>query len=372
MYYYNREINEIDVYTSPVVSGYITDGSGTPVSRPIIIPGADPNKTPFYIENINTSSITVTIYRYSSAPTLTIQKSTDGKTWGTWGSTSSTLKVTVGGKKKLYLRCNANAWATSGNSYHNITCSNKFNVGGNIMSLLYGSSFTGNETTFPGTGVNFQFLNLFSEYGSFGDATYLTSAEKLILPATTVTNFCYSSLFEGCTSLTTAPSILPATVLGTGSYQAMFKECSKLTTSPILAASTLSTQCCFWMFKGCTLLNYITCLATDISATNCTYDWVPGVAATGTFKKNFSMSSWTTGDSGIPSGWTVVDDIIPVEELTLKSSTTVAVGQTKQIPYTVVPSDATGLTWTSSDSSVTVNQNMEQSYMDGGRPDNSP
>ena len=359
MYYYNREINEIDVYNRPVVSGYITDGSGTPVSRPIIIPGADPNKTPFYIENINTSSITVTINRYSSAPTLTIQKSTDGKTWSTWGSTSSTLKVTVGGKKKLYLRCNANAWATSGNSYHKITCSNKFNVGGNIMSLLYGSSFTGNETTFPGTGVNFQFLNLFSEYSTFGDPAYLTSAEKLILPATTVTNFCYSSLFKGCTSLSTAPSILPATILGTGSYESMFEGCSKLTTSPVLAASTLTTQCYFWMFKGCTLLNSITCLATDISATNCTTSWVPGVAATGTFKKNFSMSSWTTGDDGIPSGWTVVDDIIPVEELTMKNSTTVAVGQTKQIPYTVVPSDASGLTWTSSDSSVTVNQNGE-------------
>lgn len=359
MYYYNREINEIDVYNRPVVSGYITDGSGTPVSRPIIIPGADPNKTPFYIENINTSSITVTINRYSSAPTLTIQKSTDGKTWSTWGSTSSTLKVTVGGKKKLYLRCNANAWATSGNSYHKITCSNKFNVGGNIMSLLYGSSFTGNETTFPGTGVNYQFVNLFSEYSAFGDPAYLTSAEKLILPATTVTNFCYSSLFKGCTSLITAPSILPATILGTASYESMYEGCSKLTTSPILAASTLSTQSCYWMFKGCTLLNYITCLATDISATNCTYNWVNGVAATGTFKKNFSMTSWTTGASGIPSGWTVVDDIIPVEELTLKNSTTVAVGQTKQIPYTVVPSDATGLTWTSSDSSVTVNQNGE-------------
>lgn len=54
-----------------------------------------------------------------------------------------------------------------------------------------------------------------------------------------------------------------------------------------------------------------------------------------------------------------VEESAPVEELTLKNSATVAVGQTKQIPYTVVPSDATGLTWTSSDSSVTVNQNGE-------------
>ena len=63
------------------------------------------------------------------------------------------------------------------------------------------------------------------------------------------------------------------------------------------------------MFKDCTNLNYIKCLATDISATGCTTDWVSGVAATGTFVKDPSMSSWTVDSvSGIPTGWTVVDD----------------------------------------------------------------
>lgn len=61
------------------------------------------------------------------------------------------------------------------------------------------------------------------------------------------------------------------------------------------------------MFSGCTSLNYIKCLATDIGASNCTLSWVSGVPASGTFVKNASMSSWTTGDSGIPIGWTVVD-----------------------------------------------------------------
>ncbi len=48
-------------------------------------------------------------------------------------------------------------------------------------------------------------------------------------------------------------------------------------------------------------------VATDISEANCTNEWVNGVAATGTFVKNPSMSEWTTGISGIPSGWTVQD-----------------------------------------------------------------
>ena len=63
------------------------------------------------------------------------------------------------------------------------------------------------------------------------------------------------------------------------------------------------------MFSGCSSLNYIKCLATDISATDCTGNWVSGVASTGTFVKNASMTSWTEGTSGIPNGWTVQDNV---------------------------------------------------------------
>lgn len=61
------------------------------------------------------------------------------------------------------------------------------------------------------------------------------------------------------------------------------------------------------MFHGCTHLTSIKCLATDISRQLCTYNWTSGVSATGTFYKSANMSDWTTGYSGIPSGWTVVD-----------------------------------------------------------------
>ena len=62
------------------------------------------------------------------------------------------------------------------------------------------------------------------------------------------------------------------------------------------------------MFQGCTSLNYIKCLATDISATNCTSYWVEGVASSGTFVENNAMNDWTTGINGIPTGWTILDD----------------------------------------------------------------
>lgn len=67
------------------------------------------------------------------------------------------------------------------------------------------------------------------------------------------------------------------------------------------------------MFENCTNLNSVTCLATNISASYCTYYWLDGVAATGTFTKAASTDwSGKTGASGIPSGWTAIP-VIPGE-----------------------------------------------------------
>ena len=139
----------------------------------------------------------------------------------------------------------------------------------------------------------------------FQGCTSLTSAPEL--PATTLADKCYGSMFNSCTSLTTAPA-LPATTLANNCYSDMFLSCTSLTTAPALPATTLADGCYQSMFEGCTNLNYIKCLATDISASNCTDYWVDGVSSTGTFVKDPNMSSWTTGESGIPANWTVQDD----------------------------------------------------------------
>jgi len=142
-------------------------------------------------------------------------------------------------------------------------------------------------------------------YGMFQGCTSLVNAPS-ILPATTLASSCYYNMFNGCTSLVNAPE-LPATTLTSNCYYGMFADCTSLVNAPDLPATTLADSCYYYMFGGCTSLNYIKCLATDISASNCTSKWVSGVAATGTFIKNPNMSSWTTGINGIPNGWTVVD-----------------------------------------------------------------
>ena len=126
------------------------------------------------------------------------------------------------------------------------------------------------------------------------------------LPATTLAEGCYVGMFGGCKSLTVAPE-LPATTLAEGCYAQMFDGCKSLRAAPVLPATTLLEWCYDGMFSGCSSLSYIKCLATDISATDCTRDWVNGVSSSGTFVKASSMSSFTTGNNGIPSGWSIND-----------------------------------------------------------------
>lgn len=136
----------------------------------------------------------------------------------------------------------------------------------------------------------------------FQGCTSLTTAPAL--PATTLSNACYFTMFQGCNSLTTAPE-LPATKLAQNCYRGMFQQCTSLTSAPELKAATLSNYCYRSMFYLCSSLNYVKCLATNISATECTLNWLDGVAKSGTFVKASSMTSWTTGANGIPTNWTV-------------------------------------------------------------------
>ena len=137
----------------------------------------------------------------------------------------------------------------------------------------------------------------------FGGCTSLTTAPEL--PATALTYACYSTMFQGCTSLTTAPAILPATTLTNYCYSGMFSGCTSLTTAPELPAITLVTSCYNSMFAGCTSLNHIKAMFTTTPGYSYTSSWVSGVASSGTFVKN-SAAAWNvSGNNGIPNNWTV-------------------------------------------------------------------
>ena len=135
----------------------------------------------------------------------------------------------------------------------------KFNVSGNIMSLTYGDDFIGQTEL---TGNNY-FKALFSGCAN------LVEADRMSLPATTLKYQCYNEMFNGCTSLTKAPSILPATTLVDSCYYSMFKGCSKLTKAPKLPATTIDKNCYYYMFSGCQNLTTAPELPATTLANNC-------------------------------------------------------------------------------------------------------
>ena len=139
--------------------------------------------------------------------------------------------------------------------------------------------------------------------GMFRGCSSLRNAPSLSV--TTLAYSCYKSMFQDCTSLTSAPA-LPATTLTESCYMAMFLGCTSLTTAPTLSASTLVENCYMQMFQS-SAVNNVTCLATDISAHDCTYWWLYAASSTGTFTKKSTMSGWSRDASGIPANWTVND-----------------------------------------------------------------
>lgn len=78
------------------------------------------------------------------------------------------------------------------------------------------------------------------------------------------------------------------------------------TKAPDLPAEVLEKYSYQYMFQNCSNLNYVKCLATDISASSSHSNWLNGVAANGTFVKKAGVT-WPSGVSGIPNGWTVTE-----------------------------------------------------------------
>ena len=178
-----------------------------------------------------------------------------------------------------------------------------------LADSCYSNMFSGCTSLTTAPELPATTLALKCYYNMFVGCTSLTAGPLSVgNSATTLAPQCCYSMFQSCTSLTTAPE-LPAATLADYCYQYMFSGCTSLTTAPELPATTLAKYCYQYMFQGCTSLNYIKCLATDISAGNCTYQWVAGVAATGTFVKNPNITeqTWGRGTSGIPANWTVQD-----------------------------------------------------------------
>ena len=99
--------------------------------------------------------------------------------------------------------------------------------------------------------------------------------------------------------------IIGATSVGVNTYLSCFYGCRATRQNIVLPATTLAEGCYKQMFysSGGTI-NKVTCLATDISATDCLTNWLANAAPTGTFIQAEGVE-WPRGASGIPDNWTI-------------------------------------------------------------------
>lgn len=138
----------------------------------------------------------------------------------------------------------------------------------------------------------------------------LTALPDDLLPATTLAKECYKDMFQCCNGLTTlADDLLPATTLADKCYEAMFHLCKGLTHAPILRAPTLVDNCYDSMFSGCDKLSEVTCLATDISATDCLDGWLSSAGSKVSGPKTLYVDqNMTTKGTGSGDGkWNLSD-----------------------------------------------------------------
>lgn len=280
----------------------------------------------FTIESLaNNNTISIENVNCDILPSLKYSLN-NGESWHDITITKSTAKniTTINSGEKILFKGQNNAIATAWDKYNRFNGSGNFKVYGNIMSLLY-NNFD-DKTSFPTNSKgNFS--------GLFRGTTTLIDASNLILPVLNCTIDCYNGMFRECTNLTIAPK-LPATNGEYGSYSSMFEGCinlleapeinlinlgrecckrmfcmnrnNKITTpkmikSPILRASEGIERCYDEMFKGNGNLTEVTCLMT--SGFQCD-NWLTNCSSTGLFIKS-PDANWTTGNSGIPSGWTI-------------------------------------------------------------------
>lgn len=206
---------------------------------------------------------------------------------------------------------------------------------GAYQCMFYGNSslYSAPALPVPEDGVipELCFANMFNKCSFMND---ISEIQTLFANGVTLSGSSMMQMFYQCTQLTSTPTIKINKFTGSSACNAMFYQCTALTTNNITLADDCNTTalCMKQMFFQCAALtsipvltpkviaesaylslvagakkiNYIKCLATDISAENATYNWVAEVASSGTFvRPAASADIWTSGVSGIPSGWSV-------------------------------------------------------------------
>lgn len=212
----------------------------------------DPYTTPLTLEAIDWTSVSV----HNEAVGNIIYRINNGEQQIISPKEFKTISISKGDKLSFY-GDNARYYKDLDN-YSNIKASDCY-IYGNIMSLINSKNFVSEKKL---TGHNtFSHLFELSKIKSHPN-------KPLVLPATSLTESCYSSMFSYCKELTIAPE-LPANNLTKYCYANMFYSCDALTKAPELPATNLAEGCYSMMFGYCTSLTTAPSLPATVMTKGC-------------------------------------------------------------------------------------------------------
>ena len=246
------------------------------------------------------------MWRAVGGVSKTIEYSINNGAWTSITSTADGAAINVVQGDSVRVRGSNTTYATSKSAYSAFGGQNAgdggtatYSIEGNTMSLLYGDSF---ENAADLTNSSYHFCSMFKYSGA-------TSAKNMVLPALTLKQYCYRAMFSYATLLAEAP-VLPALTLAKGCYYYMLQG-TAIAESPELNAAALVQECYGGMFDHCGSISKITCRATSgFDTDNPTTTWVSNVPNAGSFIKDKDATQWSVGNNGIPTGWTVYDDML--------------------------------------------------------------
>ena len=212
---------------------------------------------------ISSGNSTVCLAKVGAPDEITLEYSTDESHWNPYTigekialADGTFLLFRAGEQKNL-------KFSKDTRNYYHFEITGPISAQGSIMSLL-DRDFS---TTLP---------EECAFYSLFNGCTSLLSAPEL--PATTLALYCYMSMFKGCSALTSAPE-LPATTLADACYDSMFEGCSALTSAPELPATTLAAACYAAMFSECTGLKSAPELPAKVATRDCYLSMFSGCSA---------------------------------------------------------------------------------------------
>ena len=246
-----------------------------------------------------TAGSKVTLNKVGSPPAVSLEYSTGGA-WSTYTIGTEITLTSAGDYIKF--RGDNSTFSTNVNDYYQFVMSGTIGASGNVMSLVdstckllaipcdfcFRSLFNGCTSLTTAPALPATTLATYCYQNMFYNCTSLATAPAL--PATTLATNCYSYMFSICTGLTTAPA-LPATTLATNCYKYMFSICTGLTTAPALPATTLAIECYSYMFKDCTSLTTAPALPATTLATGCYYYMFQNCTKLSSIE--VSLTSWT-------------------------------------------------------------------------------